>query len=249
MDRQPHLNVVHTHWHGLAGLALCLNCQCFRERNSGRMARRRDGSSSSESSSPNSQSSLEDGRSPSSSTGSQEFEEGETNRGDPMEGFYAGKARIDSKPTTLTLEESSIGFYFGTLLRDGEMSKEGREKLRNKYFLEPTWFAKLQPPQLDDTKLSSLTQRESRDSNESRLAAIHSRWQYHIAIGFHVITCNSRVRDAAKLGLATLEHVATPDPHPGERTDSQVPLRYPICPGVHVFYLEGGAGKDQGVGD
>ena len=52
-----------------------------------------------------------------------------------MEDFYASKARIDAKPTTLTLEESSIDFYFGTLLKDGEMSKEGREKLRDKYYL------------------------------------------------------------------------------------------------------------------
>ena len=41
--------------------------------------------------------------------------------GKPMENFYAGKSRIDSKPATLRLEERSIGFYFGTLLRDGEM--------------------------------------------------------------------------------------------------------------------------------
>ena len=92
-----------------------------------------------------------------------------------MEDFYTSKARIDAKPTTLTLEENSIDFYFGTLLKDGEMSKEGREKLRDKYYLEPSWFAKLQPPQLDDTKLSSLTQGESRDSNESKLASIHGR--------------------------------------------------------------------------
>ena len=52
-----------------------------------------------------------------------------------MEDFYASKARIDAKTTTLTLEESSIDFYFGTLLKDGEMSKEGREKLRDKYYL------------------------------------------------------------------------------------------------------------------
>ena len=92
-----------------------------------------------------------------------------------MEDFYASKARIDAKTTTLTLEESSIDFYFGTLLKDGEMSKEGREKLKDKYYLDPSWFARLQPPQLDDTKLSSLTQGESRDSNESKLASIHGR--------------------------------------------------------------------------
>ena len=138
------------------------------------MMPRRDGSRDSDSSSPSSQSSLEDGRSPTSSNCDQ-GEEGELMRDDPMEDFYAGKARIDAKTTTLTLEESSIDFYFGTLLKDGEMSKEGREKLKDKYYLDSSWFARLQPPQLDDTKLSSLTRRESRDSNESRLTSIHGR--------------------------------------------------------------------------
>ena len=55
------------------------------------------------------------------------------------------------------------------------MSKEGREKLRDKYYLEPAVFGKLQAPQLDDTKLSALAQKENRDSNVSRLASIHGR--------------------------------------------------------------------------
>ena len=101
--------------------------------------------------------------------------EEETSKGNDLEGFYAGKARIDAKPTTLKLGESSVGFYFGTLLKDGEMSKEGREKLRDKYYLESDVFGKIQAPQLDDTKLSSLAQRENRDSNESRLLSIHGR--------------------------------------------------------------------------
>ena len=97
------------------------------------------------------------------------------NVGDPLGDFYASKARIDSRTTTLKLQESSIGFYFGTHLKDGEMSKEGREKLRDKYYLEPAVFGKLQAPQLDDTKLSALAQKENRDSNVSRLASIHGR--------------------------------------------------------------------------
>ena len=100
----------------------------------GRMTPRRDGSSYSDPSPPSSQSSWEDGHSPTSSNCDQD-EEGEPIRGDPMEDFYTSKARIDAKPTTLTLEENSIDFYFGTLLKDGEMSKEGREKLRDKYYL------------------------------------------------------------------------------------------------------------------
>ena len=56
----------------------------------------------------------------SSSEDDQEVEE-EANMGKPLENCYAGKSRIDSKPATLRLEERSIDFYFGTLLRDGEM--------------------------------------------------------------------------------------------------------------------------------
>ena len=131
------------------------------------MAKGRGNSTSSDSSSSSPLSSSED---------DQEVEEEEEASMDrPLEKFYAGKSRIDSKPATLKLEESSINFYFGTLLRDGEMSKEGREKMRDKYYLDPALFAKLQPPQLDNTKLSSLAQRETRDSNESRLASIHGR--------------------------------------------------------------------------
>ena len=56
------------------------------------------------------------------------------------------------------------------------MSKKGKESLGDKYFLEPALYAKLQPPHLNDTKLSSLVQGDSRDSGESRLANIHDRW-------------------------------------------------------------------------
>ena len=100
----------------------------------------------------------------------------EADGGDCLRAFYANKTRIDSKATTLKLRESSIDFYFGTILKDGEMSKKGKESLGDKYFLEPALYAKLQPPHLNDTKLSSLVQGDSRDSGESRLANIHDRW-------------------------------------------------------------------------
>jgi len=138
----------------------------------------------------------------------------EADGGDCLRAFYANKTRIDSKATTLKLRESSIDFYFGTILKDGEMSKKGKESLGDKYFLEPALYAKLQPPHLNDTKLSSLVQGDSRDSGESRLANIHDR-----------------VRDAAKVTLATLEHLAVSrsDPeeieiirHREEQADAQV---------------------------
>ena len=77
------------------------------------MAKGRGNSTSSDSSSSSPLSSSED---------DQEVEEEEEASMDrPLEKFYAGKSRIDSKPATLKLEESSINFYFGTLLRDREM--------------------------------------------------------------------------------------------------------------------------------
>ena len=159
------LNYIYTTCSGQYG-----NSQYFRE-----MARRRGDSSSSDSSTDSSPAGSRRSRGDESSPSPRDREAMETIQGDHLEDFYASKARIDSKPTTLELQESSIGFYFGTLLRDGEMSKEGREKLRYKYYLKPAVFGKLQAPQLDDTKLSALAQKENRDSNESRLASIHGR--------------------------------------------------------------------------
>ena len=79
--------------------------------------------------------------------------------GDPLASFYSGQKRVDEKETTLTLLPSTIQYYFSTVLRDGLLTKEGKEEMHDKYFVGPNQFAKFWPPRLDDTKLFGLGSR------------------------------------------------------------------------------------------
>ena len=79
--------------------------------------------------------------------------------GDPLASFYSGLKRVDEKETTLTLLPSTIQYYFSTVLRDGLLTKEGKEEMHDKYFVGPNQFAKFWPPRLDDTKLFGLGSR------------------------------------------------------------------------------------------
>ena len=62
--------------------------------------------------------------------------------GDPLASFYSGLKRVDEKETTLTLLPSTIQYYFSTVLRDGLLTKEGKEEMHDKYFVGPNQFAK-----------------------------------------------------------------------------------------------------------
>ena len=70
---------------------------------------------------------------------------------------------------------SSVKFYFSTVLKNGELTKEGREELQDKYFLEPAQYEQFKPPRLDDTKLFQLGDKEFLASRAGRLVTLHAR--------------------------------------------------------------------------
>jgi len=70
-----------------------------------------------------------------------------------LRSFYEKLTRVDDKEVTLTISKESIKLYFETILGKGELDKEGREALRDKYFLSPEQYRKLAPPDLLSTKL------------------------------------------------------------------------------------------------
>lgn len=134
-----------------------------------RMARRRarDSSSSSDtSSSPSERSS--DGQ------GEEDQLVGVVARDRTLEKFYAEQPRVDSRAPTLQLRKSSTDFYFGTVLKEGEMSKEGKKVMTEKYFLDTDTFQTLQPPELKDTKLFMLS-RGDHGYKETKMLTIHNR--------------------------------------------------------------------------
>ena len=83
--------------------------------------------------------------------------------------------RVDDKTTTLRLPKKAIEFYFGTVLKDRSLTKEGQKGLQDKYRLGPEDSRRMQPPELDDTKLAGLAQKEHRDFVGSRLLTAHQR--------------------------------------------------------------------------
>ena len=89
--------------------------------------------------------------------------------------FNARQRRIDQKQVTLELDKSSKDLYFSKLIKDGEISKEGRDALRDKYYLSPKMYEAWQPPQLEDTKLYFLAPKKNRDSVDAGLLSIHGR--------------------------------------------------------------------------
>ena len=109
---------------------------------------------------------------------------------DPLEDFFSAQKRVDAKEPNLTLLPSSIKFYFSTVLKNGELTKEGKEELQDKYYLDPAQYETFRPPRLEDTKLFKLGDKEFLASRAGRLISLHSK-----------------TRDVAKLSLATLEEV------------------------------------------
>ena len=72
---------------------------------------------------------------------------------DALRDFYSKVERIDEKDITLSLSKRSEKLYFSTVLGRGKFDREGREKIRDKYYLSPKQFAKFNPPDLMDTRL------------------------------------------------------------------------------------------------
>ena len=91
-----------------------------------------------------------------------------------LENFYAEQPRVDSRAPTLQLMKSSTDFYFGTVLKEGEISKEGKKVMTEKYFLDPHTFQRLQPPELIDTKLFMLSGGEH-GYKEPKMLTVHNR--------------------------------------------------------------------------
>ena len=139
------------------------------------MARQRDGHTSSSSDSSSSQS---DSQSDSQSEGQGEES---VDNGKKLEGFYAKQPRVDSRTPTLELAKASTDFYFGTVLKEGEMSREGKRALAEKYFLEPETFKRLQAPELKDTRLFMLANGGNQGYKETRMLTVHDRYIVYLS--------------------------------------------------------------------
>ena len=109
---------------------------------------------------------------------------------DHLKDFYAKVERIDQKEITLSLSKRTEKLYFSTVLGRGKFDREGREKIRDKYYLGPKQYAKFNPPDLLDTKLHIV---ESMDFSglSQKLQGLHGR-----------------LRDVAKVELKHFEALA-----------------------------------------
>ena len=56
--------------------------------------------------------------------------------------------RVDDKDVTLTLNKQTVKLYFTTVLGRGKFDRDGRDKMRDKYYLDPHVFDKFSPPDL-----------------------------------------------------------------------------------------------------
>ena len=166
------------------GFAHNLTSYCYRVPFSARMGRGRSRKSPTTSSSSSSSSEDEersnasdDGGSVGTQSDSEEEEQAAGDGGvDPLEDFFSAQKRVDTKETKLTLRPSSLKYYFSTVLKNGELTKEGREELQEKYYLDPTQYEKLRPPRLDDTKLFKLGDKEFIASRAGRLISLHDKY-------------------------------------------------------------------------
>ena len=75
---------------------------------------------------------------------------------------------------TLSLAKQSVKLYFETVLGRGKFDKEGREKMRDKYYLTVKQFEKFAPPDLMGTKLHVLDGLDF-SGLSSRLQTTHSK--------------------------------------------------------------------------
>ena len=61
---------------------------------------------------------------------------------DHLKDFFSKVERIDQKSITLSLSKRPERLYFSTVLGRGKFDRDGREKIRDKYYLAPKQFAK-----------------------------------------------------------------------------------------------------------
>ena len=80
----------------------------------------------------------------------------ELDDGDKLKEFFSTMGRVDDKDVTLTLNKQTVKLYFTTVLGRGKFDRDGRDKMRDKYFLDPHVFDKFSPPDLLGTKLHLL---------------------------------------------------------------------------------------------
>ena len=67
--------------------------------------------------------------------------------------YYDQLDRVDDKEVTLTLHKRTIKLFFEKILGKGELDRDGRELLRDKYYMSPDQYKRLAAPDLLSTKL------------------------------------------------------------------------------------------------
>ena len=117
---------------------------------------------------------------------------------DTLKEFYSTVERVDDKEITLSLDRQTEKLYFSTVLGRGKFDSDGRDKMRDKYYLSPDQYRKFAPPDLLGTKLHIL---EGLD-----FSGLSSR--LHLA---HV-----KVRDVVKVQLKHFQGLAGLQPVFGE---------------------------------
>lgn len=84
---------------------------------------------------------------------SSDDDDGGSKNGAELASYYGKFGRVDEKEVTLKLNKETLALFFTKILGKGELDRDGRELLRDKYYLSPDQFKKLAPPDLLSTKL------------------------------------------------------------------------------------------------
>ena len=103
------------------------------------------------------------------------FEESESkDSASHLKDFFGTLGRVDDKAITLSLDKQTVKLYFSTVLGRGKFDRDGRDKMRDKYYLDSKQYDKFSPPDLLGTKLHLL---EGLDFSglSSRLHVTHSK--------------------------------------------------------------------------
>ena len=93
---------------------------------------------------------------------------------DHLKDFFGALGRVDDKDVTLALDKQTIKLYFSTVLGRGKFDRDGRDKMRDKYYLDPKQYDKFSPPDLLGTKLHLLDGLDF-SGLSSRLQVTHSK--------------------------------------------------------------------------
>ena len=91
-----------------------------------------------------------------SDNGSEQQEESDVDGADALKHFYSTVERVDDKEVTLSLDKQTEKLYFSSVLGRGKFDGDGRDKMRDKYYLSPDQYRKFAPPDLLGTKLHIL---------------------------------------------------------------------------------------------